>query len=502
MGNGETKMKETQKELFSIAGEAAVLGSMIIDHDCIGLVLDIVSDKDFCLLENQKIFNALVSVYKKNNAVDSVMLRDELTNCKQLESVGGVEYIAKVMESVPSSANAVHYAGIVKEKSKLRKLVKTTEKINKIIETPDGSVGEKVRQIQQIAAGLEGAIEPSDGSEPIIIELSDVKPEPIKYLWFNKIPLGMITILVGDMGLGKTFMALDMAARVSTGGLWPDRDGTPDNHAPKGSTVILTAEDSISQTIRPRLDGLDADISKVRIIKGVKRKNTNGQYEGYFNLQDDLPALQKAVQKRDDCKLVILDPLSAYLGKIDSHKDADVRGVLLPLVDLAEKNNVAVIGIMHLNKNTTSKAVYRAMGSIAFLAAARTAWLISTDPEAPPKCKRRLFTPTKHNILIDPTGLAFEIVSGKVVFEDEPITITSDEALQTSTVVAVEKEKAIEWLQEILPIGTSLASTEVAKLAEEQGISEGTLRRAKPEAGVKSFPIRERGQNQWFLRID
>ena len=321
--------KETQKELFSIAGEAAVLGSMIIDHDCIGLVLDIVSDKDFCLLENQKIFNALVSVYKKNNAVDSVMLRDELTNCKQLESVGGVEYIAKVMESVPSSANAVHYAGIVKEKSKLRKLVKTTEKINKIIETPDGSVGEKVRQIQQIAAGLEGAIEPSDGSEPIIIELSDVKPEPIKYLWFNKIPLGMITILVGDMGLGKTFMALDMAARVSTGGLWPDRDGTPDNHAPKGSTVILTAEDSISQTIRPRLDGLDADISKVRIIKGVKRKNTNGQYEGYFNLQDDLPALQKAVQKRDDCKLVILDPLSAYLGKIDSHKDADVRGVLL-----------------------------------------------------------------------------------------------------------------------------------------------------------------------------
>jgi len=494
---------DTDDRFFSLEAEAAVVGSMIVDPSCIEPVLDIVNADDFCLPKNRTIFNALISIHDKFNgdASDAILLRDELNNRKQLEAIGGVEYIAKVMESVPSAANAKHYAQIIREKLKLRKLAESSKKINEIVEKPDGSVGEKVWEIQQIAENLQEAIEPSSGSEPIIIELSDVEPEPIEYLWFNKIPLGMITILVGDMGLGKTFMALDMVARVSTGGQWPDRDGTPDNHAPKGSTVILTAEDSISQTIRPRLDGLGADIDKVRIIKGVKRKNNNGQYEGFFNLQRDLPALQKAVQSCKDCKLVILDPLSAYLGKTDSHKDADVRAVLLPLVALAEKNNVAIVGVMHLNKNTTSKAVYRAMGSVAFLAAARTAWLVSTDPDEP-ESKRRLFTPTKHNILIDPTGLAFEIASGKVVFEDEPITVTSDEALQTSTVVAVEKEKAVKWLKEILPTGTSLASTEVTELAQKQGISRSTLRRAKLEAGVQSSQIRVKEQNQWFLQID
>lgn len=494
--------KDNSERLFSLAGEAAVIGSMIIDPDCIGRVLDIVNVNDFYLPEHQIIFETIIELHDGDGkAVDGVLVRETLDKNGHLKEIGGVEYLAKIMDSVPSSANAEHYAKIVKEKSKLRKLVTVGEKINKVIETADDSVGESIYQIKQIAEGLKEAVEPSGDSEPIIIKLSDVKSQPIDYLWYNRIPLGMVTILVGDLGIGKTFAALDMAARVSTGGTWPDADSMPENHAPKGSVVILTAEDSLSQTIRPRLDSLGADASKITVIKGVKRKDIDGQYEGFFNLQNDLPALQKAVQNEKDCKLVILDPLSAYLGRIDSHKDADVRGVLMPLVALAEKNNVAVVGVMHLNKNTTSKAVYRAMGSIAFLAAARTAWLISTDPDNPAS-KRRLLTPAKHNVLIEPTGLAFEIVKGKVIFEGEPITITSDEALQTSTVIAVEKERAVEWLKEILPQGKSLASTEVAEQAKEQGISGGTLRRAKQEAGVKSFQIHDRGQSQWFLRIN
>jgi hypothetical protein len=313
----------------------------------------------------------------------------------------------------------------------------------------------------------------------------------------------MLTLLLGDPGLGKSFLTLYMAAEVSTGGTWPDSE-TPENSAPKGSVVILTAEDDLAHVVRPRLDALEADVTKIDALEGVKIKDEeNREHSEYFNLQRDLPALQQAVQSQRDTKLVVIDPLSAYLGgRIDSHKDADVRSVLRPLVELAEKCGVAVIGVTHLNKNASGKAVYRAMGSLAFLAAARTCWLVTTDPNDPDS-KRRLLTPAKHNVLIEPTGLAFEIVDGKVVFENEPVTITADQALSTvSTIEPEALNKAKTWLAEQLSQGSAVTAAEIFRRADEQGIKKGTLRRAKQELGVVSYALSSEGKLHWFWRID
>jgi archaellum biogenesis ATPase FlaH len=366
----------------------------------------------------------------------------------------------------------------------------------------DEPVGECVSEIQQIAEGLDGAIEPSD-SKPIIKMLADVEPLPIDWLWFNRIPLGMLTLILGDPGLGKSFLTLFMAAKVSTGGAWLE-GGTPESSASKGSVVILTAEDDLAHVVRPRLDALGADVSKIVALEGVKIKDEeNREHCEYFNLQRDLPALQQAVRSQRDAKLVIIDPLSAYLGgRIDSHKDAEVRSVLRPLVELAEKCGVAVIGVTHLNKNASGKAVYRAMGSLAFLAAARTCWLVTTDPNDPDS-KRRLLTPAKHNVLIEPTGLAFEIVDGKVVFESEPVTLTADEALSTvSTIEPEALNKAKTWLVEQLPQGSAVTAADIFRRADEQGIKKGTLRRAKQELGVVSYALSSEGKLHWFWRID
>jgi hypothetical protein len=176
--------------------------------------------------------------------------------------------------------------------------------------------------------------------------------------------------------------------------------------------------------------------------------------------------------------------------------------VLRPLVELAEKCGVAVIGVTHLNKNASGKAVYRAMGSLAFLAAARTCWLVTTDPNDPDS-KRRLLTPAKHNVLIEPTGLAFEIVDGKVVFESEPVTLTADEALSTvSTIEPEALNKAKTWLVEQLPQGSAVTAADIFRRADEQGIKKGTLRRAKQELGVVSYALSSEGKLQWFWRID
>jgi hypothetical protein len=248
---------------------------------------------------------------------------------------------------------------------------------------------------------------------------------------------------------------------------------------------------------------MSADTAKITALEGVKIKDENHhEHYEYFNLQRDLPALQQAILSQKDTKLVVIDPLSAYLGgRIDSHKDADVRSVLRPLVELAEKCGVAVIGVTHLNKNTSGKAVYRAMGSLAFLAAARTCWLVTTDPNDPDS-KRRLLTPAKHNILIEPTGLAFEIVDGKVVFENEPVTMTAEEALGTTgTIEAPALNQAKRWLSEQLTPGKSMSATEVYKQADEQGVRKRTLERAKKELHVVSYPLTAEGKKVWFWEI-
>ena len=363
-----------------------------------------------------------------------------------------------------------------------------------------GGPGKAKELIQLIDEALTFEPDVINASRPIIVSLADVKPLPIDWLWFNRIPLGMLTLILGDPGLGKSFLTLYMASMVSTGGAWPDRDEIPDNCAPKGSVVILTAEDDLSHVVRPRLDALEADVTKIDALEGVKIKDENDrEHCEYFNLQRDLPALQQAVRSQKDTKLVVIDPLSAYLGgRIDSHKDAEVRSVLRPLVELAEQCSVAVVGVTHLNKNANGKAVYRAMGSLAFLAAARTCWLVTADPNDLDS-KRRLLTPAKHNVLIEPTGLAFEIVDGKVVFESEPVTITADEALGTTgTIEAPALNEAKQWLSGQVTTGKTMAATEVYKQAKERGISKRTLERAKKELHIVSYPLSEAGKKVWF----
>lgn len=492
----------TDERLFSRAAEAAVLGSMIIDPACIDKVLTFVSVEDFAFSENKTIFQAILDLRNEGKAIDGFMVRNSLEERGQLENIGGVLYLQKILDNVPSSANAEYYAGVVKEKTKRRKLVDVGEKIKKAIESAD-PVGESVFQIQQLAAGLDGAIEPSGNSRAVCVSLGNVQSLPINWLWYNRIPQGMLTLLIGDPGLGKSFLCLYLAAKISTGGAWPGGDGILDNSAPQGSIIILSAEDDLPRVIRPRLDSLGADVTKIISLEGVRIRDENDrEYLGYFNLERDLGALHEAVRSQKDTKLIILDPLSAFLGRdVDSHRDSDVRGILAPLVALAEESQVAVIGVMHLNKNSSgSKVVYRAMGSLAFTAASRTVWLVSTDPNDPDS-KRRLLTPVKHNVLIEPTGLAFELDNGRVVFEDEPVNITADEAL--STIEAPERDRAKQWLTELLPPGTSIAATEIQKQAEAEGISIRTLNRAKRELKVVSYPLQTEGKRpQWFWRIE
>lgn len=225
---------------------------------------------------------------------------------------------------------------------------------------------------------------------PILTRMDEFQPCEISWLWPNRIPLGRITLLVGRPGEGKSFLTTDIASRVSTGSSWPDR-----TVCPKGSVILMSAEDDPADTIRPRLDAHDADVRKIQYLTGVRRFSNNIESEGVISLAD-VDAIEEAIQTILDCKLVIIDPIGSYLGhKIDAHRDNEVRAVLSPIAKLAERYGIAVLVVAHRRKGQGNHADELAMGSVAFSGVARSVLHLSRDPT---NTKRRLLLPGKNNL--------------------------------------------------------------------------------------------------------
>jgi RecA-family ATPase len=148
-------------------------------------------------------------------------------------------------------------------------------------------------------------------------------------------------LIAGAPGLGKSQITTYLAAVASNGGTWSTGE-----KCDAGDVLFLSAEDDPADTIRPRLEACGADLDRVHIVEAVKDQRR----ERSFNLNRDLDALAAKLTASRSAKLVIIDPISAYLGAIDSHKDAEVRGALAPLAKLAADHGVAVVCVTHFEK--------------------------------------------------------------------------------------------------------------------------------------------------------
>ena len=212
----------------------------------------------------------------------------------------------------------------------------------------------------------------------------------IKWLWRDRFAIGKFGIIAGlpDEGKGQTLAFI--AAQVTNGGEWPMNEG----RSPLGSVVIFSDEDDPNDTSVPRFAAAGADLDRIHIIKMV-RDDKNGSR--MFSLVSDLEALRRKIIEIGDVRLVLIDPISAYLGvgKVDSFRGTDVRAVLTPLTTLAVETKVAVIGVMHFNKKTdVTNALLRISDSLAFGAVARHVYGVIDDAEN----KRKLFVRAKNNV--------------------------------------------------------------------------------------------------------
>lgn len=315
--------------------------------------------------------------------------------------------------------------------------------------------------------------------------LSDIVSKPVSWLWPGRIARGKVSIIAGNPGGGKSQITVGIAAIVTSGGLWP----VDLQKCEIGSVVFLNAEDDPADTLRPRLEAAGANLDLIHIVDGVAGHSANGNSaHRAFTLEEDLQRLDGTLSELGNVAAVIIDPITAYLGKVDSHKNADVRALLAPLSDLAAKHNTAIIGVSHLTKACGSPVLMRVSGSLAFVAAARAAFLVTADPQ---DRSRRLFLPMKNNIGPDHEGLAFRIESAtietkagplstsRVVWDSEPVSETADEVLQSDMVSQGSSAvaKATEWLKTALA-GGPVSAANLRQEAGATGITWITLRRA------------------------
>lgn len=268
-----------------------------------------------------------------------------------------------------------------------------------------------------------------DSRAPNFDVLKEVKVEKLDWLWLGRIPMGKMTLLAGEGGVGKSLVSLDIAARVSAGLPWPDEDymeKDPGQTVVLGSVAILSTEDDIADTIAPRLLAMGANPDNVYLFRGI------GEENDFINIADHRAQIEAFLSGIPDLKLVIFDPLTAFLGRTDSHRDAEIRGLLAPFSALLAKYDVAGLMIIHLNKNKQAGASHRIMGSVGINNAARQVWFVKEDEE---DRRRKLFLAGKRNLTQDVSGLVFTIVGVDLQHKGE-----------------VFKTCKVEWLPEILEV--------------------------------------------------
>ena len=299
-----------------------------------------------------------------------------------------------------------------------------------------------------------------------LINMADVEPETVDWLWSPYIPKGKVTLLEGDPGVGKSWVSLAIATAVSLGkGLPKQEPGGP------GNTLLASAEDGLADTIRPRLDAMGADVSRIVAIDDA------------LILDDDGFALLEDYVTKVEPTLLIIDPLVAYLGAaVDIHRANQTRSVMARLAKLAETHGMAILAVRHLAKGSAAKPIYRGLGSIDFTAACRSVLLAGCDPENP---QNRGLVQIKSNLAPLGVSIGYELLDDGFFWTGESSLTTGDILATDSGEFTSAIDEAIDFLRDELATGDVLAK-EIYRSANSAAISERTLKRAKAKLQVRS----------------
>jgi putative DNA primase/helicase len=362
-----------------------------------------------------------------------------------------------------------------------------------------------VRPLQTRPSSPPAAAEGEDG-ELKVTAISSIAAKPIRALWPGCLYCGKVTVIAGVPGDGKSLSAVDIVARITSGGQWPVGDGS----FKASPALLLTAEDDPADTIRPRLDMAGGNTDQVKLIEGVHRVDpqTNQRTLDLVSLITELPAIERQIVE-SKASVLVIDPLTSFAGS-DTNKTGDMRRLLDCLAQMAARTGVAVLVITHMNKRSDARrAMQMIAGSHVIVAAVRVVLVTARDPNDK---ARRLLLPIKLNIGPDDMGFAFRVVPktheicGEVpTIEWEPGLVgdmSADDVLIDSTPraqAAVEKSCEVQlWLRELLKTEPVEARV-MWNRAKEKGYGErrvkAALKAIKATCEVLGY------QGKWHYRL-
>lgn len=345
----------------------------------------------------------------------------------------------------------------------------------------------------------------------VAVAASTIQPKRIEWLWPGRFALGKLAILGGFPDVGKSQLIIDIAARVSRGDAWPCDEG----RAPQGNILLLCSEDDPADTVIPRLIAAGADLERVYIVPMVATKSGG---EAVFSIQQHLPMLREKLAAIPQVLLVAIDPLSAHMGvgQVNTGRTSDVRGMLTPLVRVAQDKRLSIIGVMHFNKNQgVSNAMLRISDSLAFVAQARHCYVAVEDPEIE---GRFLFVRAKNNlesrkrqalaygisvktVVTDPTGdIEAPYVEWDIKHVEGRAAELIEEALGSTAGRPGKLEAAADFLRAELAAGP-LPSKELFDRAGKDGFSERTIRRAQERYRAEIQPSKTGPDGGWVWQL-
>jgi AAA domain len=331
---------------------------------------------------------------------------------------------------------------------------------------------------------------PPDSSYHYVEPLSEVQPELFDWLWLNTFAFSTLAILEGDPGEGKSLVALDLCARLSTGRPMPDGSPSPGAFG----TIVLQSEDSFASATLPRLLALGGDQN--RLFRWKPPEDTGEP----FRIPSQLDRLE-AELTRTGARLVIVDPLVDFLDPgVSVNSDQSIRRALGPLRLLAERSRCLILMVRHLIKRSLSRALYRGSGSIGITGACRSAWLIGHDPSNP---ERRVFAPQKGNYSAARPSLAFELRSQEgqpaVPFWLGETHLVADDLGVRARRDTPECDRAVAFLQQFLHDGPRL-SADVWDAAREYSFTQFTLKAARKKMHARFKAVyRNKSRHYYWL---
>jgi hypothetical protein len=284
--------------------------------------------------------------------------------------------------------------------------------------------------------------------------LAEITPREIEWIWRGRLPEGAPVLYSGDKASGKSNLTSAIAAAISRGGTWPFSG----EEIQQGSVLMLNSEEDPETVIRPRLERFGADLNRIGLIEGTKPAGGDTSYP--FSLALDVELLERRIQNRKDLRLLIIDTLSSYIGRIDASCGVDIRSVLEPLFKIAQRQRFGIILCNHLSKSANAKALYRSKDSIDIANVCRMTWLVGKDPDRP---QVRFLAPGESNFAPGP-AIGFSIArDGSFDWIGERPGLTADALLAREAEVlshiakrgpvGAERRPINQWLSDLLKDG-------------------------------------------------